>query len=431
MSKDWIWFVSDVANLSLETLTKVARNPSEIKEIVKAFRMELLKLLEISDVSDTPAFKPLYSRIDLLNSFQYAIPWGLAEVHKEVIEQLSSSQWNSSFSFSWLLLHWKPWTWKSEYPRFLWWLLSDSIIVFTIDCAKIRNDSSPASKLSDIYHELQTIAKREWKYVICFLDEFDIFMTPHSTIETTSTLNDYRTSGSSSSSSIVTSKMTVDDVWSQLFATLKHLMSGSWDHNRVFTVATTNVEAIPDALSRYGRFRDVLLSSPFNLPSMYSSQDYISEYIDYRPFIDFIIYIIEIFSATHCRLHYLSMQPREFEDLIKNVYEARDKIKRIIPKNSKASSNGKLTTDQMEEIVWHIITFLEISDSDIKNRLLKSVKSYHPIHSFKALQEKLDLLNQSYIAAYYKTINMEKIPDITLIKQTISEMLFSKIGKLF
>jgi SpoVK/Ycf46/Vps4 family AAA+-type ATPase len=106
-------------------------------------------------------------------------------------------------------------------------------------------------------------------------DEFDIFMRSYSSIKTESSRSDRSSSERSQSHAQIKSEITVDEVGSQLFATLKTCMSGDGLNERVFSIATTNNTDIPLALSRGGRFDLIQLNRPFegrDLPRTTSTQ---------------------------------------------------------------------------------------------------------------------------------------------------------------
>jgi primosomal protein N' len=242
--------VTAAAAAALKEPNNAAHVESEMKEKLAEIMWEI-SFVSLSHRNNWPCYRPYENEF---LPWEYEVPLSLQKDTKAVLKHLQSNEDNSRHTHSWILLHWVPGTGKSDFMWYLAGQLKKKALFYILDTASIIASNSPAMELQKTFLKLESEAQKSGKYVVLLIDELDVFMRQHSTMEHEVIREEMHRQSGSHTSAKETTKSTIDQVWSQLFSQLKTSMSGSGSQSRVFVVATTNLSEVPDALKRDGRF---------------------------------------------------------------------------------------------------------------------------------------------------------------------------------
>lgn len=149
---------------------------------------------------------------------------------------------------------------------------------------------------------------------------------------------------------------------------------------------------------------------------------------DYKEYMKCTIYMLEVFSATHCRRFPSGVIPKEFKEVIKTANQLDQKIQKIVPKYPKntpsyAIRNNPLNSDQRKAVRLHILDFLEVPDGALRDEFLEH-SNFYRVFDYAELVKKIAGLSQGSIANVYKSINSPENPDMKHIKNTLAKFLF-------
>lgn len=252
----------------------------------------------VSGAAEQSFYKPLPA---VLTSDSYVLPRPLEKVHPLVLAELASSTPPSVREDAGLLLQGRPGSGKTEYPQFLASCTGEHVQYVTLNVNAIRATQNPPAMLTEIYAKLQADgAKRSSRFVLV-LDEFDQLITANSEVHrdqrTTSSDTGTEKRFSSSRTETVTTDLKIDAIGQGLLNTIKIIL-GSEDYSRVYTIATTNMSELPDAVVRGGRFRRVTVDAFATLDPCGDKVAFLFDW--YR---DCLPRIVSIMDATHYRKH--------------------------------------------------------------------------------------------------------------------------------
>ena len=198
----------------------------------------------------------LYRPIELaLDDHAYVLPPELKDIHPELVRHLATGTPITRMPWNGLLLCGeRAGTGKTEYASHLKGVLGDAALFYVADISAIRESESRGKRLTQVYRELEDIARRESRTAILLLDEFDTLVNEHLERHTHSREETHERYGERSGSSTTTrdreDRFVVDPVGQALITTLKTLISGGEGTEHVFTIATSNYTAFPEPLVR-------------------------------------------------------------------------------------------------------------------------------------------------------------------------------------
>ncbi len=362
----------------------------------------------------------LYKDLPALSDSQYVIPDELMEINDTILWQLSSDSWNCNYAYSWLMFYGSSGTGKSEYIRYLKWKLWDKINIYNLNIPAIIASPSPAEALKIAYDRIQEESIQKGKYIVVLLDEVDIFMRQYSSVKNTSSRSTQSGGERHTEQVHSVSESTIDQVGSQLFSTLKSIMSWSWAYDRVYTVATTNEDSIPLVLWRDGRFQAVNIKPPF------LEMRSIREATDYKNLAKCIRIAIEIFWATYCRIEWLTEIPKEYRLLLKEAKLLESKMTKVLPKQIWVFQS--LDKIQIQKIRTLICDFLEIPEVVSMRGFYIWKYRWYEFHE-KDILSWIATQTQSSIAGRNKKNSQKNhLPtkDPKIVKEMLRELFFAK-----
>lgn len=246
--------------------------------------------------SELSYYRPLPN---ILTADAYILPLPLEPVYGPILAELASPIPSPIREDAGLLLLGRPGSGKTEFPQFLASSTAAHVEFVTLNASTIRGAQNPALVLESVYLDLQDKAKREGKRYVLVLDEFDQLVTANASIyrnrkvTTSESGNDRRFSASSTDET--TSDLHVDGIGQSLLNTLKTLL-GSDNTSHVYTIATTNVTDLPDAIFRDGRLRRIHVDALATLDHQGRNIVFLNDW--YR---DCVPRILKIMDATHFR----------------------------------------------------------------------------------------------------------------------------------
>ncbi len=237
----------------------------------------------------------------ILLAEEYVLPLELEDIHPKILKDITFKKSTRDMAFGGVLVYGKtPGTGKTEEFYFLASCAIDKAIFVVANLDKISGSETPATVLKQLYKELDAMATKENKNVVLLMDEFERIVNMHA--EKSSSSRKERKDSSSEKNHNSTSveehheTIKLDDVGKETFATLKTLISGGENINRVFTFATSNQEAYDSALER--RLKPVLLKS-FDFPTYEIERFRIAP--EYALYAKHIPRIIDVLQATQFR----------------------------------------------------------------------------------------------------------------------------------
>lgn len=289
--------LAGIVGIGNGTLAQIASSTEEQIPSIVSGALRRIALLA-GGGTEAAYIKPLAG---VLSADQYILPLPLEPIHSAVVAELNLPVPSTLREDAGLLLDGRPGSGKSEYVQFLASLTEEHVEFVCVNASTIRAASNPPLVLEGIYADLEERARRQGRRFVLVLDEFDQLITANAEVfrskRTSSSQSASDQKFATSSTEEVVSDLKIDAIGSGLLNTLKSIL-GSNDNSHVFTIATTNVTDLPEAIYRGGRLRRVTVDSLAGLDKLGERVAFLNDW--YR---DCVPRILNIMDATHFRKH--------------------------------------------------------------------------------------------------------------------------------
>lgn len=259
----------------------------DVRRLVAEVRDHLGTVLDM-----TPETSQFYNPLnrEILNEEVYMLPSILTEDHNRFMGHIAGRKSVKGLPFTGLLLKGSPGMGKSEYAYYLAYVAREHCIVVQANIPLIVKSVNPPLALRQLYRELETLAQDTGRVVIVLFDEFESLVRQFVKSETkATTVTESQSSGSSRHTHDERESFEIDKEGEALMSEFKTLLSGTSERSAVFTIATTNHNTFPEALTREGRlkaltFHPIVISKKASWESQFSVEA-LSVYGDVLPII--------------------------------------------------------------------------------------------------------------------------------------------------